>query len=279
MEAVIPSTSGADHKRPINSDVDLSSIKSKKRKKDKKKKTKKSRPSTPVIEFTGKEEYYVDKNGAKGYISIETLHKPARPRYYSSKKIIGNHKYRRIFEKPTRYFSSKFNKSSNHSDDDNHIDKITDETEFVLKVKEFNEHLHQNSTDVDKWLEFTDHQDRTCLKLSKTQIAEKKIEILDRALKENPKNSILFEKYIDIITRVLPFDSISIIVEKLLTKDPTSYILWEALINATQGSMARCVVPDVLKLYERCMQTLYNKLGDDEITLSEYHYLLSLFNL
>lgn len=243
-------------------------LKVKKSKKEKKKKCKKSSPPK-VLEFTGKEEYYVDKKPAKGYSTIETLHKPARPRYHVTSKFLGTYKYRRVFDKTKRYFTDKSNKLLRNNSNE-HIDIISDETEFVLKVKEYNEHLQKYPNDISMWLEFMNHQSRTCLKVSKTQIAEKKIEIIERALKENPKNSKLFENYIDVITRVLPCDSVSVMVEKLLAKDPTSYILWEALINATQGSMARCVVPDVLKLYERCMQTMFNKLGDDRITLSKY---------
>lgn len=51
--------------------------------------------------------------------------------------------------------------------------------------------------------------------------------------------------------------------------DPANYILWNAQIMATQGSMARCRVPDVMTLYEKCMKNMYKRNRNDEVTLSE----------
>lgn len=51
--------------------------------------------------------------------------------------------------------------------------------------------------------------------------------------------------------------------------DLTNYTLWNAQILATQGSMARCNVADVLKLYEQCMKNMYNRNRYDEVMLSE----------
>lgn len=55
----------------------------------------------------------------------------------------------------------------------------------------------------------------------------------------------------------------------LAISDPANYILWNAQIMATQGSMARCRVPDVLALYETCMKNMYKRNRCDEVTLSE----------
>lgn len=52
--------------------------------------------------------------------------------------------------------------------------------------------------------------------------------------------------------------------------DPANYILWNAQIMATQGSMARCTVPDVMQLYEKCMKNMYKRNRNDDVTLSEY---------
>lgn len=256
--------------------------KSKKRKKEKKR----SRKKSPIIEFTGKEDYYVDKKSFKGYFKVDTIHRPARPKYNYGKRILGSslspsldgkHILGSSFgfnylnkKSRKRYFEEKSLKKRENPNNDN---KIIDETEYVLKVKEFNEYLNENPYDINKWLEFVNHQQRNNLKLSNTQIAEKKMEIIERGLKENPKNLILIENYIEIVTKVFPSDDVSKIIEKLLVKDPTNFLLWETLINATQGSMARCIVPDVLKLYEKCMQTLYNKLGDDVITMSKLLFI------
>lgn len=51
--------------------------------------------------------------------------------------------------------------------------------------------------------------------------------------------------------------------------DSANYLLWNAQIMATQGSMARCRIPDVLELYEKCMKNMYKRNRCDEVTLSE----------
>lgn len=61
----------------------------------------------------------------------------------------------------------------------------------------------------------------------------------------------------------------SISVTFLSAADPANYILWNAQLMATQGSMARCRVPDVLSLYEKCMKNMYRRNRCDEVTLSE----------
>lgn len=43
--------------------------------------------------------------------------------------------------------------------------------------------------------------------------------------------------------------------------------------------MARCLVPDVLKIYEQCMKNMYNKNRYDEVMLSKYLFLFIVFHL
>lgn len=127
------------------------------------------------------------------------------------------------------------------------------------------------------------------MKSAKLQIVERKLDILDKALRENPSNEQLYKLYVQIVDRAYPSFEVSKILEKLLSKgkilllkycksylnnlvlfvDSTNYTLWHAQIMASQGSMARCIVPDVLKLYEQCMKNMYNKNRYDEVMLSK----------
>lgn len=57
------------------------SSRSHKKKHKKDRKSKKEKPKTvQVMEFDGNEDYYVDKTAERGYLRVETLHKPACPR-------------------------------------------------------------------------------------------------------------------------------------------------------------------------------------------------------
>lgn len=127
-----------------------------------------------------------------------------------------------------------------------------------------------NVQNISAWVDLVQFQDQTPMKnIPKTQLAERKFDILNKALVYNPLSDELYTVYLNIANEVLPSFEVSKIVEKLLQKDPTNYILWRGLIMATQGSMARCSVPDVMKLYERAMQTNYRKRRCDETMLSE----------
>lgn len=46
---------------------------------------------------------------------------------------------------------------------------------------------------------------------------------------------------------------------------------------ATQGSMARCNVPDVLNLYETCMKNMYKRNRNDDVTMSKSNLPLSFY--
>lgn len=37
--------------------------------------------------------------------------------------------------------------------------------------------------------------------------------------------------------------------------------------------MARCIIPNVLKLYEQCMKNMYNKNRYDDVMLSKYSFI------
>lgn len=47
-------------------------------------------------------------------------------------------------------------------------------------------------------------------------------------------------------------------IEELLKRTPYEYTLWTALIMTSQGSMARCIAPDVLDIYKLCMARMHH---------------------
>lgn len=65
-------------------------------------------------------------------------------------------------------------------------------------------------------------------------------------------------------------------LEQLLEREPYENTLWIALIMTTQGTMARCNVPDVLNLYEQCMRRMHlgpkhQRVHTDEVMLKLFH--------
>ncbi|GAB0097158.1 uncharacterized protein DMENIID0001_127670 [Sergentomyia squamirostris] len=249
----VPSTSRDD---PENVDKQ----KHKKQKKLKQKKTKEA-GSIVQLEFSGHEKFYVDKTSQLGYLKVEKLYNPACPRYHISRSVLGRHpKMEKITYK--RYFVRKYKKSDISPKQGKC--QLTEE-EFTEQSKQFNGQLRQEPNNIALWIEFIELQCLGPLKSSttNTQIAERKMSILDKALVLNPANEELYSVYVDTIDTVFPSFEVSKILERLLAKDPVSYTLWKAQILATQGSMARCIVPDVLNLYDKCMSTMYRKQRND----------------
>lgn len=227
-----------------------------------------------VLNFDGSEQFYVDKKSERGYLRVPTLHRPACPQYFCSRGLgpIAK-KQKKKKDSFKRYFSKKFqSRLSDSRSKDLSIDPPLDEEAFLEGNKLLNKSTMENVKNIQAWIDLVQFQDRTPMKtVSKLQLTERKLDILDKALSHNPFSSALYTEYVDIADRVLPSFEVSKIIEKLLNKDPTNYVLWRGLIRASQGSMARCNVPDVLKLYERAMQQMYRRRRCDDTMLSEWH--------
>ncbi|XP_005190091.2 nuclear exosome regulator NRDE2 [Musca domestica] len=259
----------------------------KKRKKDKKAKSKKkakhktsSRPASPVptfeplLDFTGKEEFYVDKNKAKQYNSIKTLHKPACPRYRVNHYTLGR-AYGPVGKvKSKRYYHcTKYLDNVEKNDNDNY--PLT-ENEYTSKMSDLNRKTMENCREIQNWLDLIALQDRNPYKWSRLRIAEKKIDYIEKALNFHPFHKDLYSVYIETITQCYTSHDVSKMLDSLLAKDPHSLILWQAQIMCTQGTMARCTVPDVLRIYERCLKKMFHSPKSQQITASD-QVMMQLF--
>lgn len=216
----------------------------------------------PVLEFNGAEGYYIDKSKIQQYLTVRTLHKPACPRYrYSSGYILGtafsyeSNVKETILKFGKRYFQNKCKITNDPVCNDTQI--TLDENEYTSRLGRLNRKTLHTSSDLQVWLELLSLQERNPYKWSRLLLAEKKLDIINRALIRFPRNEQLYRFYIDIINATYPSFEVTKMLDRLLSKDPYSYILWTAQIMTTQGSMARCIVPDVLRIYERCMRKMH----------------------
>lgn len=92
------------------------------------------------------------------------------------------------------------------------------EEDFSMKNKEYNRQLGENPGNIELWLQFINHQDMSHMKSTKIQVVERKLDILNKALRENPKNEDLYKLYIQVIDRAFPSFEVSKILEQLLSK-------------------------------------------------------------
>lgn len=123
-------------------------------------------------------------------------------------------------------------------------------------------------------------RDRGIKDARSTTTCQRKLAIANKALEKNPDSRVLLKLKLSLTARLMPADQFSNDIETLLNKDSGNIILWQALIMATQASLAICTVPKVLDLYSRCLSSLRQRLRTnsrlyDEQVLGEILFLLS----
>lgn len=110
------------------------------------------------------------------------------------------------------------------------VDRL-DEDAFISQNRTFNKRLAENPADIAVWSEFVRHQDKTSQKATKLQIAERKMEILDKALRENVSNDALYEMYVDVLDRTYPSFEVSKMLDGLLAKGLAETVLIEGTLS------------------------------------------------
>lgn len=78
--------------------------------------------------------------------------------------------------------------------------------------------LMSNQNDIDLWLELVRFQEHFYMKMTKIQLAERKMEILNKALRDNPKNDRIYREYVDILEKTYPSFEVSKFLENLIQK-------------------------------------------------------------
>ncbi|XP_037938613.1 uncharacterized protein LOC119671864 [Teleopsis dalmanni] len=216
-----------------------------------------TKKNTPVYEFTGAENYYIDKTPSIVNIKKHTISKKFKQK--NSKKL--------------RYFQNKLLSA-----------KIVpnlqlNEDEYTTRLAELNRATITAPGEIQHWLELIELQDRNPYKMTRLAIAEKRVDIIKRALVYLPRNNILYSAFVNAISDSFPSYEVSARLDSLIAKDSTNYTLWLAQILCTQTSMAKCNVPDVLKLYRTAMSRMHHanlKASSNEVVVSD-DIMLALF--
>lgn len=83
--------------------------------------------------------------------------------------------------------------------------------------------LISKQNDIDLWLELVRFQEHFYMKMTKIQLAERKMEILNKALRDNPKNDRIYREYVDILEKTYPSFEVSKFLENLIQKGKNNY--------------------------------------------------------
>ncbi|XP_013117712.1 nuclear exosome regulator NRDE2 [Stomoxys calcitrans] len=278
------SVDSCDNEVSSNSRDSLKQITSSRKKEKLKKHTIQETRSANLLDFTGNEDFYVDKKRANQYNAVRTLHKPACPRYRIKYQVLGPKYFVSAKQKSKRYYHNSSLAIDGEKISDTKCYPLT-ENEYTLQLGELNRKTVENCRDIQSWLDLIVLQDRNPYKWSRLRVAEKKIDYIEKALKFHPSNDELYKVYIATITQCYTSHDVSKMLDAMLSKDPHNLNLWQAQIMCTQGTMARCTVPDVMRIYERCMKKIFHKQVqpsssaqlDSDSVMMHLFYTLSLF--
>lgn len=230
-----------DDKKRTRSNERKQKHKHKKEKKSKKSKKHKKRdgspptsPSQPISEFTGTESYYVDKVPGKRPI----VKKQQRALHYKVNAWIKNDlprkQFKRTLPKLKRYYLETIDKTSSSTNPSKKVEKLS-EAEFTAQTKEFNKNLlSQISQNIPMWLDFVELQNRFYMRLNKMQLAERKLDILDKAIRANIGDDRLYDKYIEILQETFPEFEVIHYLDRLIMKGKRTkhfFFKWNYLIE------------------------------------------------
>ncbi|XP_055533838.1 nuclear exosome regulator NRDE2 [Wyeomyia smithii] len=201
-------------------------------------------------------EYYTDLEGLKIYLTVETLHKPACPRYrlgpYRFHFRTNNNK----IEQKQRYF--KYHRNIKELE---HRAAVSLEKEFEL------EKAARVDDSVEKWVEYFRYKADHPTHIDSYQNNKAELTILEKAMRQHPDSNELLTLWLEQIVKVFPTDEVLEMIERLISKDNTNVLLWDALIANKQGAMAQCIAPNVLRLYEKSIRSLFLAKRSDEVML------------
>lgn len=271
--------SSNDSSKPIKKHSKKKKKKLHKHHKEKHSKIEKIDDTTTKSEFTGKEDYYVDKQPDNSLLTLTkaSMKKKDCTRYHVNVKLLGTlpsmqqtkllrHSSK---DKLKRYFHIKSRKAekikSETINDDagaatavNEVSKAhrLTEDEFTEKTKLFNRSLLTTDiSNIDMWLDFVRLQENFYAKITKLQLAERKMEILNKALRDNLGNDRLYHEYVDILEQTYPSFEVSKYLDILIAKG-NNHNKFYIVITFQRKGVRHSVVILVLIVVRCCFQQI-----------------------
>ncbi|KAL9702861.1 hypothetical protein quinque_006379 [Culex quinquefasciatus] len=272
QDASSDSSGPEDHKpRPSSSRKHKKS----KKKHRKRKRSRSSSSSSPevVVEPVpavniSEQEFYTDVSALRIYLTVETLHRPACPKYRrGSFRVLGGGAVAKPVPSQRRRSVRYFRRGKKELNGGGGVggeglgERGVREREMEL------EKAARADESSGGWIEYLRFREEHPVHLDSYQNSKGELAIVERGLREHPDDPKLLELYLGGIVKVYPTDEVLELIQKMIAKDNTNFLLWEALIDNKQLSMAQCIVPNVLKLYEKSVRSLFMAKRSDEVML------------
>ncbi|XP_030569504.1 uncharacterized protein LOC115768914 [Drosophila novamexicana] len=236
-----------------------------------------TKPSNAItqrtLEFNATVEFYVDKSSNKRHEKWDTLPPLSRPKYTIRMSRLTDPSCQRPKQRKLKK-RKRLSKSLQPGAEP----KLTAaELEAKMqRIQELNTMVANHPQYLSNWIELHQLLGQNVSKSNRLAVAEQQLHKLETALNHHPGNEQLLQLYVDTASSTYPDSQVATKIEQLLERTPYEYTLWTALIMTTQGTMARCNVPDVLHIYEQCMRRMHlgpkdKRQHTDELMLKLFH--------
>ncbi|KAK6091211.1 hypothetical protein MT418_008238 [Batrachochytrium dendrobatidis] len=194
---------------------------------------------------------------------------------------------------------SDFNHASKHAldfiklQDDNQMENVDQDSQLDLKVfeqdlafqsksKEADQLIRRNVKNPDAWLAFVKIQDDLLVNVSNQKrgamqrvITEKKMSIIDKALKSLPRDERILSAYMDCIMQLHDVENVLSKWDDIIQENPDSFMLWIKYLDFRQTHYAQFSVSQSLEAFQECLETLQE--NDQDISLESETNLLHVF--
>jgi len=135
------------------------------------------------------------------------------------------------------------------------------EDALARRTKEFNVSTRERPNDIQNWLAFVNLQDeffKLYNRKNQMAITEKKVAILIRALKENPKNEELLVKYLETIQGQLEPEKVQSLWEAVVAKHSNKPNLWRAYLMHRRSNFKSFEMSSVRAAYVTAIRAMRN---------------------
>ncbi|KAH8245305.1 hypothetical protein KR032_008508 [Drosophila birchii] len=211
------------------------------------------------LEFDAKSDgFYVDKKCNNSLRTVSTLTKPTRPRY--------KRRLRHLFDarqaseplwrrsKLQRYTKQAPEPPSSLLESKHPPEEVAKLQAQLMDTKVL---VQREPQRLEHWLQLHRLLELNLDRANRLAVSEHQLHTLETALGHHPSNEQLLRLYTETAGAAYPASEVAVRLAAMLQRSPFVYTLWSSLIMATQGTMARCNVPDVLRIYEDSMRRMH----------------------
>ncbi|KAH6567766.1 hypothetical protein BASA62_005886 [Batrachochytrium salamandrivorans] len=134
---------------------------------------------------------------------------------------------------------------------------------FQVKSKDADQLIRKDVKNAESWISFVKLQDELLTTVAPTRhsgmkraIAEKKISILEKALKSLPRDERILAMYMDCITEIHGAQEVISKWDDMIQENPYSFLLWMKYLDFRQTHYSQFSVTSSLESYQECLSTL-----------------------